>query len=288
MRSEPILDDLHFPEGPRPHGDGILFSDFYRHEVLQVGRDGALRTVCRVANQPSGLGFQPNGDLWIVSMKDRRVLSLARRGLESGGADPTLTEVADLSALAPSLCNDMVVDGRGRAYVGNFGFERHKGEAPRTTNLVRVDPDGAACVVADELAFPNGCVVTPDGERLVVAESGARRLTSFRIDESGNLEDRLPWADLGEIVPDGISLDAEGAIWVADPRRGGVHRVHPGGRVSQVIETPGRNAYACMLAGPGRTTLFVCTASASGPRAEATRSGRIEVAEAEVPGCGWP
>lgn len=288
MRAEPIADDLHFPEGPRPYGDGILFSDFYRREVLQVGLDGVLKAICTVENQPSGLGFQPDGDLWIVSMKDRRVLCLSKQNLELANDAAELTQVADLSSLAPSLCNDMVVDGTGRAYVGNFGFERHKGEAPRTTNLIRVDPDGSACEVADELAFPNGTVITPDGGTLVVAESWGARLTAFRLDEDGGLSERRVWAELEEVVPDGICLDAEGAVWVADPRGGGVHRVHEGGRVSRVIETPGRNAYACMLAGPERRHLFVCTAKTSGPEAEVARTGRIEVAEVEVPGAGWP
>lgn len=291
MKTQPICSDLHFPEGPRPHGDGILFSDFYRHEVLKVDASGELETVCTVSSQPSGLGFQPNGDLWIVSMKDRRVLRLAAADLESGDSEArtgALSAVADLSSLAPSLCNDMVVDGLGRAYVGNFGFERHKGEAPRSTNLIRVDPDGSVKEVADGLEFPNGTVVTPDGETLVVAESRGARLTAFRIDENGDLGDRRLWAELGEVVPDGICLDAEGAIWVAEPRSGGVHRVHEGGRISQVIETPDRNAFACMLAGPERKTLFVCTARTSGPEAERTRTGRIEIAEVDVPGVGWP
>lgn len=288
LETEPIAGDLSFPEGPRPFGAGILFSDFYRHEVLCVDSGGALRVVCRVENQPSGLGFQPNGDLWIVSMLDRKLLRLAASDLESGAEEPTLEEVADLSALAPSHCNDMVVDGWGRAYVGNFGFDRHRGEAPRTTTLIRVDPGGRSAVVADDLAFPNGTVVTADGTTLIVAESRANRLTAFRLEGNGELADRRLWADLGEIVPDGICLDAEGAIWVADPRRGGVHRVHEGGRVSQVIATPDRNAYACMLAGEERRTLFVCTAKSSGPEAARMRSGRIEVAEVEAGGVGWP
>ncbi len=154
--------------------------------------------------------------------------------------------------------------------------------------MIRVDPDGSARPVADELMFPNGTVITPDGRTLIIAESRASRLTAFRIDDNGDLHDRRLWADLGERVPDGIGLDAEGATWVADPRRGGVCRVHEGGDISDEITTPERNAYACMLAGPGRGTLFVCTATASGTAAQQMRSGRIEIAGITVPGAGYP
>ncbi len=160
--TQPILDDLHFPEGPRPYQDGILFSDFYRYAVIAVDSSGKAREICRVDNQPSGLGFSPDGDLLIVSMLDRRLLKLDAQALAANASVTAPTEVANISDLAPSHCNDMIVDAQGRAYIGNFGSDRYRGEEPRSTNLIRVDPDGSAKAVADDLMFPNGTVITPD------------------------------------------------------------------------------------------------------------------------------
>ena len=276
---EVILDGLTFPEGPRWHAGRLFFSDFYSHRVIAVDLDGNSETICEVPNQPSGLGWLPDGRLLVVSMRDRRLLRL-----DPGG----LTEVADLSALAPSHCNDMVVDGEGRAYVGNFGFDRHQGEEPRSTNLLRVDPDGSVSVAAEDLRFPNGSVITPDGSTLIVGESGGARLTAWDLATDGSLSGRRIWADLGEHVPDGICLDAEGAIWSADPRNNVVLRVREGGEILDRVSTGDQGAFACMLGGQDRRTLCVCTAKTSGPEAAASTTGRIEITQVDVPGTGWP
>ncbi len=169
---------------------------------------GHCETMVTVPGQPSGLGRLSDGRLLVVSMTDRRLLRL----------DGTqLTEVSDLSALAPFHCNDMVVDAKGRAYIGNFGFDFAAKQAPCTTNLIMVQPDGLARVVADELLFPNGTVITPDGRTLIIGESYASRLSAFDIADDGSLSSRRVWATLGNAAPDGISLDAEGAIWLASP-----------------------------------------------------------------------
>jgi sugar lactone lactonase YvrE len=276
-----LLDGLSFPEGPRWHQGQLWFSDFYRHEVVAVDLDGRRETMVAVPHQPSGLGWLPSGELLVVSMLDRRLLRW--------DGETTATH-ADLSALVPRPCNDMVVDGDGRAYVGNFGFNRHEGEEPADTVMVAVEPDGAMSVAADGLAFPNGTIITPDGATLVVGETMGSRLTAFDRDPaSGRLTNRRIWADLAPNVPDGICLDAEGAIWVADPRNGEVIRVREGGEVNERVATgEGRNAYACMLGGPEGRTLFVATNTGSGPDAAATRNGRIEVVDVEVAGAGWP
>jgi sugar lactone lactonase YvrE len=169
------------------------------------------------------LGWLPDGRLLVVSMRDRRVLRLE--------PDGTLVTHADLSALASYFCNDMVVDGQGRAYVGNFGFDLHHGAPPAFAELILVEPDGSARVVADQMKFPNGTVITPDGRTLIVGESTGRDLVAFDIDDDGGLSGRRVWADLGAAVPDGICLDADGAVWFADPSRGGCHRVAEGGEV---------------------------------------------------------
>jgi sugar lactone lactonase YvrE len=216
----------------------------------------------------------------IVSMLDRRVLRLE---------GDTLVEHADLSALATGECNDMVVDSAGRAYVGNFGFDMYGGENPRDACIARVDPDGTTSVAADGLAFPNGTVITPDGGTLIVGESYGGRLTAFTIGRDGTLHDRRGFAQLVGAVPDGICLDAEGAVWVACPITGRVLRVQDGGNVLDEIKTVGDFAYACMLGGDDRRTLYICTAAGSEPKeTRIQKAGRIEAVEVDVPGAGLP
>ncbi len=276
-----MLDGLSFGEGPRWRGDRLWFSDFYRHRVSTVTVDGETEVMLDVPQQPSGLGWMPDGDLLVVSMLDRKLLRW----------DGQKTSVhADLSERVSSPCNDMVVDDVGRAYVGNFGFNRHLGEPVTDTTLMIVEPDGEISVGSEEMAFPNGTVITTDGATLIVGESMGNRLTAFDRDtDSGALSNRRAWADLGTNVPDGICLDAEGAIWVADPRNGQVFRVLEGGEVTDRIECgDGRHAFACMLGGADRRTLFVITNETSGPKAEVTRNGRVETTEVAVPGAGLP
>ena len=279
----PVLDGLCFAEGPRWHDGRLWFSDM--HDLHVLAFDPATEeteVVVEVPGQPSGLGWRPDGTLLVVSMTDRRLLAVR---------DGTTEEVADLSDLAPFHCNDMVVDGRGNAYVGNFGFDLHDPDADqRTTNLVLVTPDGDARVVADDLFFPNGCVVTPDGGTLVVGESFSGRLTAFTIADDGSLHDRREWARVRGAVPDGICLDAEGAIWLASPISHQVLRVAEGGEVLDEVRTNDeRQPFACMLGGPDRRTLYVCTAIDSEPvGARAARAGRIEAIDVAVPGAGLP
>lgn len=275
----PLLEGLTFPEGPRWHDGRLWLSDFYSHEVVATDLEGKRETVARVPGQPSGLGWLPDGRLLVVSMLDQKLLRL-----DPGG----LVEVADLSAHATGLCNDMVVDDAGRAYVGNFGFDLHAGEEVREASLVRVDPDGTVAVADEGLLFPNGSVITPGGGTLIVAETFGRRLTAWDRAADGRLSRRRVFADLGDNVPDGICLDAEGAVWVADPRRAEVLRVHEGGEVTDRLATGGRGAYACMLGGPDRRTLFVCTNTTSGPEAAERRAGRVEWTRVAVPGAGLP
>lgn len=203
-----LLDDLVFPEGPRWRDGKLWFSDMNDLRVRTVDLDGRTEDVVRVPGQPSGLGWLPDGRLLVVSMTDRRLLRLD---------GDTLSEVADLSKLANHHCNDMVTDVEGRSYVGNFGFDLQAGESPRTTGLVLVTPEGDARIVAEDLSFPNGSVITPDGRTLVVGESWAGRLSAFDIAEDGSLSGRRVWAQLEGAIPDGCCLDAEGAIWVASP-----------------------------------------------------------------------
>jgi|SRR5690606_19938684 len=274
-----LLDGLHFPEGPRWHDGRLWFSDFYDHEVVAVDLDGRRETIVRVPEQPSGLGWLPDGRLLVVSMKDRKVMRLDPDGL---------VVHADLGQLAAFHCNDMVVDADGRAYVGNFGFNHYAGEEPKGAALIRVEPDGTAAVAAEGLMFPNGTVITPDGGTLIVGETRGKRLTAFDRAADGTLSNQRLWANLDPHYPDGICLDDEGAVWVADPRNNVVLRVREGGKILDRISTGELGAFACMLGGEDRRTLFVCTAEMSGPGAAEIRSGRIECARVSVAGAGLP
>ena len=274
-----LLEGLTFPEGPRWHDGRLWFSDFYAHEVVAVDLDGRRETMAEVPGQPSGLGWTPDGRLLVVSMTDRRLLRQ-----DPGG----LMEVADLSGLAGYHCNDMVVDGNGGAYVGNFGYNSHDGDDFKLADLIRVEPDGTASVAAAGLAFPNGSVITPDSGTLIVGETRGHILSAWDRAADGGLSNRRVWADLDGGYPDGICLDAEGAVWVSDPRNKETIRVLEGGEVTERISTGDYGSFACMLGGGDRRTLFICTCLQSGPGTAELRSGRIETVQVEVPGAGWP
>jgi sugar lactone lactonase YvrE len=280
---EPWLDGFAFLEGPRWHDGRLWFSDMHAGRIYAASEDGAVEAVARVPECPSGLGWLPDGRLLVVSMEDRRVL---RR--EVGGE---LVTHADLSGIATYHCNDMVVDAKGRAYVGNFGYDLHAQQKPRPAKLALVQADGSVSVAASDLQFPNGAVITPDGRTLIVGESFGGRLTAFDIDPaSGVLSRRRVWAALPKgAVPDGICLDAEGAIWVASPMTRELLRVHEGGRVTQRIPSGERMAIACMLGGADRRTLYALTSASIEPDAcRRLRSARIERVRVDVPGAGLP
>ena len=278
MRTEILLEQLRFPEGPRWHEGRLWFSDMHSQRVIAVDTDGKAETVLETQQDPSGLGWLPDGRLLVVSMQDRRLLRLDNAGL---------AELADLSGIASYHCNDMVVDAQGRAYVGNFGFDLHAQATPTPADLALVHPDGRVQVAAEGLRFPNGMVITPDGRTLVVGESFGGCLTAFDVAEDGSLSRRRGWARLEAAIPDGICLDAEGAIWVASPIGHQVLRVREGGEVTHRVEIE-NEAFACMLGGEDGCTLFICTAAGSDPAETHVRSGRIETVRAEVPRAGLP
>ncbi|MFP8880040.1 MAG: SMP-30/gluconolactonase/LRE family protein [Myxococcota bacterium] len=274
-----LLDGLTFPEGPRWRDGRLWLSDMHDNRVLTVDLNGRSQTVCEVENQPSGLGWLPDGRLLVVSMADRRLLRLEPEGLVLH---------ADLSALATYHCNDMVVDGQGRAYVGNFGSEISEGATPMAAALILVTPDGDARIVAEDLQFPNGSVITPDGKTLIVGESWGARLTAFDLQPDGSLTNRRVWAELPGALPDGCCIDAESAIWVASPITREVIRVNEGGEVTQRVATE-QMAIACMLGGEDRKTLFMLTApSVEAEECQKLRGARVEMLAVTVPGAGLP
>jgi sugar lactone lactonase YvrE len=232
------------------------------------------------AGPVSGLGWLPDGRMLVVSMNDRRLLRIE--------PDGKAVLHADLGGVATGNCNDMVVDDHGRAYVGNFGAG-YPGSEIKPAKMARVDPDGRVSVAADELIFPNGAMITPDGKTLIVGETFAGRMTAYDVAADGTLSNRRVWAQLPErAVPDGACLDAEGAVWVASPTTNDVIRLKEGGEVLERI-TATQGCYACMLGGADRQTLYVLTAASSDPTAcRADRTGRIEAAKVDVAGAGLP
>jgi sugar lactone lactonase YvrE len=280
---------IYFGEGPRWHDGRLWFSDFYAHAVKSIDAAGHIAVELALDDQPSGLGWMPNGDLLVVSMIKRQVL---RRG-----ADGKVALHADLGHIATWHCNDMVVDAHGRAYVGNFGFDLDAAMADRgvegvvanhaTAALALIEPDGAVRVAAEGLHFPNGAVITPDGRNLVVAETFAFRLTAFDIAPNGDLSNRREWAPLAPRVPDGICLDAEGAIWIANPMAPECARIAHGGQVLDTVQTRAP-CYACMLGGEDGKTLFMMTAPALAGEAGEGPQGRVETARVVVGKAGRP
>jgi len=284
-----LTDGLRFAEGPRWHLGTLWFSDFYDHAVKTVDLDRKVETKLEIAGQPSGLGWLPDGRMLVVSMLDRHVLRFEQE---------RLVVHADLSNIATFHCNDMVVDASGRAYVGNFGFDLDTAIAERgvvdvlathdTANLALVQADGAASVAATDMHFPNGAVITPDGSTLIIAETLNGCLTAFDIGDDGSLSNRRVWAELPGRAPDGICLDAEGAVWFANAVGNECVRVGRGGNVLQVVETD-QPCFACMLGGPDGRNLFMLTALESHHDAASThREGHILVTEVAVPHAGRP
>jgi sugar lactone lactonase YvrE len=290
-----LISGLSFTECPRWRDGRLYISDFYTHRVLAVAMDGKAETVAHVPQQPSGLGFLPDGRMLIVSMRDRKVLLREPDGL--------LAVYADLSHLAPWYLNDMLVDPDGRAWVGNFGFDLAGSGPACTTVLLCVEPGGSARIAADGLGFPNGMVLTPDRGTLIVAETAMNRLSAFSL-AGGSLGERRTWAAFGDpptstdlgtlfrqisVAADGICLDAEGAVWVADALHRRLLRVAEGGRILQELTAGGAGLFACMLGGDDGRTLFACAAPTfHAAEAAAKREAAVLMTRVDVPHAGLP
>lgn len=285
-----LAEGTYFGEGPRWREGRLWFSDFYAHAVKSVSLSGDLRTEFEIDDQPSGLGWMPDGSMLIVGMTKRQVLRRA--------VDGKLSVHADLSGIATFHCNDMVVDAEGRAFVGNFGFNLDEEVASRpvedvianhkTAKLACISPSGKVRVAADEMHFPNGSVITPDGRTLIVGETVGFCLTAFDIAPDGALSNRRVWAPTLPRIPDGICLDAEGAVWFANPMANECVRIAEGGEVLEVVET-GQLCFACMLGGDDGKTLFMLTAdSADAHTAAARPTGRIVTCRVDAGRAGLP
>jgi sugar lactone lactonase YvrE len=271
-----VLADLVMVESPRWHDDRLVFADWGTGEILALEADGTRRTLGRVPGEmPFCLDRSPDG----------RLLAVTQSGLKTVEADGTLAAYADLGGLSEFAWNDVVVDGRGHAYVNNINHEFGGEFAPGFVALA--SPDGPPRVVAEGLAFPNGMAVSPDGSTLIVAESYGGVLSAYTIAEDGSLTDRRVWADLAGAAPDGICVDAEGAVWFAEVPGQRCVRVAEGGEVLATISAR-LGCFSCALGGPDRRTLYVTAAAWSEEMTEGARTGEILAASVDVPGAGWP
>ena len=298
-----VAEGFHFLEGPRWHENKLWFSDMHGYKVHNLDADGNLSTLAEIPEQPSGLGWLPDGSLIIVSMLDRKLMKLK---------DGELSIHADMSHLTPYQCNDMVVAKDGTAYVGNFGTDSVEGKIHKTC-LISVTQEGETKICADGLLFPNGTVISPDGKELIVGETFGGNLTSFQINESGELSKKTIWARVMPLhfkiitsiirflnsplkesnstpfpVPDGICLDSDNGIWVASPTTAEVIRYKKGGKITDRIATP-QPAYACMLGGKDEKELYILTAESSNPQfCKENKTGEIYKVEVDYERAGKP
>ncbi|MGP4714845.1 MULTISPECIES: SMP-30/gluconolactonase/LRE family protein [unclassified Psychrobacter] len=262
-----VVDDFHYLEGPRWYQDALWFVDFYTKGVYRINDAGDAEKIVHVEEQPSGLGWLPDGRMLVVSMKDRKILRLEDDG--------ELVVHADISKHCGGHANDMVVALNGNAYIGDFGFDLTGGEDFKETGLVLVRPDGSSQVVAEGLCFPNGMVISADEKTLIVNEMFGNRISQFEVYDDGTLGPRRDFANFGElgdepdlskrveraqILPDGLTLDQEGAVWIADTLNHRVARIKEGGEILEVVETAPEGIFAVMLGGADGKTLFMCAA----------------------------
>lgn len=267
-------------DGARWHEDKLWFSDLYGAATYTVDLDGNLEKLFDLPTRPSGLEFLPDGTLLVVSQHDQRVLQWS---------EGELTLYADLAGVAVSDANDIVLTTRQRAYVTCFGFDLGAGEEPAPAPLMLVEADGSVSMVADDLLFPNAVVLTDDERTLLVSETAGLKIEAFDVADDGTLTNRRLWADLGTLTPDGMCLDAEGALWIACVFAGEFVRVAEGGEILERITVPERWATGCVLGGPERRHLFMLTSETTPEDLARGQSiGRVEVVEVAVPGAGRP
>jgi sugar lactone lactonase YvrE len=278
-----LMGGLVVGESPRWHEDRLWFSNWGAQEIIAVDAEGNSEVMVRVPTTiPFCFDWLPDGRMLVVSGPEALLLRVE--------PDGTLVTHADLGGLASGF-NEIVVDGRGNAYVNGGDFDFETGEGAESGVLVQISPDGAVRQVADNIVFGNGVAVTPDNSTLIVAESWARRLSAFDIATDGSLSNRRVWADLGEDPPDGICMDAEGAVWYATVPNERCVRVREGGEVLQSVETS-LACFACMLGGEDGRTLFIMVAEWPGPENMdvlfRSHTGQMLTVEAPAPGAGWP
>ena len=268
-----LLTEIAMGESPRWHENRLWFSDWGAQEIVTVDLDGNREVVVRTPFAlPFCIDWTADGQLLIVSGREGLLLRRDPNG--------SLLKYADLRSIADGVWNEIVVDGRGKAYInGGPGI------------IALLTHNGSARLVADGIAFPNGMAITPDNATLIIAESHGKKLTAFDITADGSLSNRRIWADLAGGVPDGICIDADNAVWYADVPNKRCVRVREGGEVMQTVELD-RGCFACMLGGKDKKTLFIVAAEWRGMENIAevaqARTGQVLTVGAPAPGVGWP
>lgn len=291
-----VVDGFHYLEGPRWYKNALWFVDFYRKGVYRVNENGVAEKIVHVEQQPSGLGWLPDGRMLVVSMKDRKILRLENNG--------ELVLHADIGAHCNGHANDMVVAPNGNAYVGNFGFDLMGGADHSHANLILVKPDGSSSVVAQGLAFPNGMVISMDEKTLIVNELFGNRISKFEIKADGSLGERYDFANFGDlgdepnltlrierasILPDGLALDSEGAVWIADTLNKRAVRIAEGGKILETIDTAPDGIFALTLGAEDGKTLFMCAAPDWDEASRTSQTqGRMLATQVKVGHAGTP
>jgi sugar lactone lactonase YvrE len=272
-----LMEGIVFGESPRWHAGRVWFSDWGAHQVIALDPQGDHEVVVSVESFPMCIDFLPDGRLLVVDSAQQRLL---RRE-----PDGSMVTHADLAPVSNKPWNDIVVDANGNAYVNSIGFDFPGGE-PAPGLIALVTPEGVVRPVGDSLAFPNGMAITIDGATLIVAESYGNRLTAFDIGQGGSLGNRRVWAEVGDDHPDGICVDADGAVWYADVGNRHCVRVREGGEVLATVELD-RGAFACALSRGDDPKLYVVGQQFGGSeRTEPT--GQVVVFPAPATGAGWP
>jgi sugar lactone lactonase YvrE len=280
-----IVDRLGFAEGLRWHAGRLWASDIALRQVIAIdvaSQPAKLEVALKLDDQPSGLGWMPDGSMLVIAMRTRKLLRVR---------NSAVSVHADLSPLVKADLNDMVVDAAGRAYVTNFGYDAEKGDAEAATGILIVEPDGSATMTPAELMRPNGCAITADGRTFVVAETRVHRLSAYARAGDGTLSKHRAFGTAPEKTwADGICLDAEGAAWIGDPIGRQMLRMRDGGEIAERISCAPLQPVACALGGPQRRTLFFASSrlTPDWDAAARDRHGRIEAIEVPVPGAGWP
>lgn len=275
-----FVSGIGFAEGLRWHRNALWASDIVQRRVMRVDADGRVETVLSTPGEPSGLGWLPDGSLLVVQMDEHELWRW-------DGA--RFSRYCATAPVSRAKLNDLAVDGHGRAWVSNLGFD-YETENPRPTALVAVAQDRRVAVAAEDLWCPNGLAISPTGDRLYVGQSASSEVLEFTITAAGELVERRVFGRLPEAAfSDGICLDSEGALWIASPTTREFLRMQRGGRIIHRVSTGDRHAIACVLGGRDRRTLYCATsATLSLARARQECLGRIEAIEVDVPGAGFP
>jgi len=274
----PLVMEGKYFEGPRWYEDKLWFVDSLAMKLLRVSLDGEREAVCDIPGVAGGIGFLPNGDVVITSMFDHKLLTFA---------NGKVSTLCDLSKVVAGTIDDMIIDGFGRVFVGDLGFDLMKGGSHDNGQIILVTPNGDAQAVTRGLHFPNGIAVSQLGGRLVVAESDGNRLAEYEIGSDNALDLKQRFGSFTE--PDGICLDTEDAVWTSVFQEDAFVRVEAKGRILDRVSVKGRRAVACALGGDDRKTLFCVSAiTTHKDLMRGKSSARIDSVHVEIPGAGFP